>query len=179
MSRTASAGKFKGGLADRSAETTMLHMAAHLLLAGLRQILGDHVMQKGSNITAERLRFDFNQDEKLTQEQLTAAEKYVNDAIASRAAVTVMELPKEEARESGVSGNFWDKYPEIVKVYTIKDDEGKVWSREVSGGPHVENTEGLGSFRIVKEQSSGAGVRRIKAVIDQSVSGCMLEERKR
>ncbi len=179
MSRTASAGKFKGGLADRSAETTMLHMAAHLLLAGLRQILGDHVMQKGSNITAERLRFDFNQDEKLTQEQLTAVEKYVNDAIASRAAVTVMELPKEEARESGVSGNFWDKYPEIVKVYTIKDDEGKVWSREVSGGPHVENTEGLGSFRIVKEQSSGAGVRRIKAVIDQSVSGCMLEERKR
>lgn len=176
MSRTASAGKFKGGLADRSAETTMLHTAAHLLLAGLRQILGDHVMQKGSNITAERLRFDFNHDEKLTQEQLTAVEKYVNDAIASRAAVTVMELPKEEARESGVSGNFWDKYPEIVKVYTIKDDEGKVWSREVCGGPHVENTEGLGSFRIVKEQSSGAGVRRIKAVIDQSVSGCMLKE---
>lgn len=176
MSRTASAGKFKGGLADRSAETTMLHTAAHLLLAGLRQILGDHVMQKGSNITAERLRFDFNHYEKLTQEQLTAVEKYVNDAIASRAAVTVMELPKEEARESGVSGNFWDKYPEIVKVYTIKDDEGKVWSREVCGGPHVESTEGLGSFRIVKEQSSGAGVRRIKAVIDQSVSGCMLEE---
>lgn len=167
MSRTASAGKFKGGLADQSAETTALHTAAHLLLAGLRQVLGDHVCQKGSNITAERLRFDFNHDAKLTSEQLVDVEKYVNDAISSKVAVSVMELPKTETRERGVSGNFWDKYPDIVKVYTMKDAGGKVWSREVCGGPHVENTECLGKFRIVKEQSSSAGVRRIKAVLDK------------
>lgn len=167
MSRTASAGKFKGGLADQSAETTALHTAAHLLLAGLRQILGDHVLQKGSNITAERLRFDFNHDKKLTPEQLSEAEKFVNDAIASKAVVSFSEVPKMEAKESGVSGNFWEKYPDIVKVYTIRDAEGKIWSREVCGGPHVENTGCLGKFRIIKEQSSSAGVRRIKAVIDK------------
>ncbi len=167
MSRTASAGKFKGGLADQSAETTALHTVAHLLLAGLRQVLGDHVLQKGSNITAERLRFDFNHDAKLTPEQLSEVEKFVNDAIASKATVSVMELPKAEAKERGVSGNFWDKYPDIVKVYTIQDATGKVWSREVCGGPHVENTECLGKFRIVKEQSSSAGVRRIKAVVEE------------
>ena len=99
MSRTASAGKFKGGLADQTEETTALHTAAHLLLAGLRQVLGSHVLQKGSNITAERLRFDFNHDEKLTPEQLAAVEKFVNDAIASKAAVSVAKLPKTEARE--------------------------------------------------------------------------------
>lgn len=167
MSRTASAGKFKGGLADQSAETTALHTAAHLLLAALRQVLGDHVLQKGSNITAERLRFDFNHDEKLTPEQLQEVEKFVNDAISAKAVVSFTELSKTEAKESGVSGNFWDKYPDMVKVYTIRDNEGKVWSREVCGGPHVENTECLGKFRIVKEQSSSAGVRRIKAVIDK------------
>lgn len=167
MSRTASAGKFKGGLADQSVETTALHTAAHLLLAGLRQVLGDHVLQKGSNITAKRLRFDFNYDNKLTSEQLAEVEKFVNDAIASKAAVSVTKLPKTEAKESGACGNFWDKYPDIVKVYTIKDAGGKVWSREVCGGPHVKNTESLGKFRIVKEQSSSAGVRRIKAVIDK------------
>lgn len=167
MSRTASAGKFKGGLADQSAETTALHTAAHLLLAGLRQVLGDHVFQKGSNITAERLRFDFNHREKLTEEQLSEIEKFVNDAISAKAAVSFSELAKTEAKESGVSGNFWDRYPDIVKVYTIQDAEGRVWSREVCGGPHVENTECLGKFRIVKEQSSSAGVRRIKAVIDK------------
>lgn len=166
MSRTASAGKFKGGLADQSAETTALHTAAHLLLAGLRQVLGNHVFQKGSNITAERLRFDFNHQEKLTEEQLSEIEKFVNDAISAKAAVSFSELAKTEAKESGVSGNFWDRYPDIVKVYTIQDAEGRVWSREVCGGPHVENTGCLGKFRIVKEQSSSAGVRRIKAVID-------------
>lgn len=167
MSRTASAGKFKGGLANQSAKTMALHTAAHLLLAGLRQVLGDHIVQKGSNITAERLRFDFNHEEKLSPKQLSEVEKYVNDAIASRAVVSFSELPKVRAKESGVSGNFWDRYPDIVKVYTIRDADGKIWSREVCGGPHVENTECLGKFRIVKEQSSSAGVRRIKAVIDQ------------
>ena len=166
MSRTAAAGKFKGGLADQSAETTALHTVAHLLLAGLRHVLGDHVIQKGSNITAERLRFDFNHDEKLTTAQLSEVEKFVNDAISSKAIVSFSEMPKTEAKENGISGNFWDKYPDIVKVYTIRDAEGKVWSREVCGGPHVENTGCLGKFRIVKEQSSSAGVRRIKAVIE-------------
>ncbi|MDE5865158.1 MAG: hypothetical protein K2H31_00945, partial [Lachnospiraceae bacterium] len=166
MSRTAAAGKFKGGLADQSTETTALHTVAHLLLAGLRHVLGDHVIQKGSNITAERLRFDFNHDEKLTPEQLSEVEKFVNDAISSNAIVSFSEMPKTEAKENGISGNFWDKYPDIVKVYTIRDAEGKVWSREVCGGPHVENTGCLGKFRIVKEQSSSAGVRRIKAVIE-------------
>ncbi|MEK3715295.1 alanine--tRNA ligase [Paenibacillus sp. FSL R7-0333] len=162
MSRTASAGKFKGGLAEHSAETTALHTVSHLLLAGLREVLGDHVHQQGSNITSERLRFDFNHDEKLTLEQIAKVEKYVNDAISSRAVTSISELPKLEAKESNVEGNFWDKYPEIVKVYTIQDHEGKVWSREVCGGPHVEDTTNLGTFRITKEQSSAAGVRRIK-----------------
>lgn len=166
-SRTASVGKFKGGLADQSTETTALHSAAHLLLAGLREVLGDHVHQKGSNITSERLRFDFNHDEKLTPEQIAQVEKYVNDAIASKAVTYTSELPKNEAKESGVEGNFWDKYPDVVKVYTIKDNEGKVWSREVCGGPHVEDTTKLGKFRIKKEQSSSAGVRRIKGVISK------------
>lgn len=113
------------------------------------------------------MRFDFTHDEKLTTEQLSQVERFVNDAIASKAVVSVIEMPKKEAKESGVSGNFWDKYPDIVKVYTIKDAEGKVWSREVCGGPHIENTECLGKFSIIKEQSSSAGVRRIKAVIDK------------
>ncbi|MDF2989201.1 MAG: hypothetical protein K0R50_4711, partial [Eubacterium sp.] len=166
-SRTASVGKFKGGLADQSTETTALHSVAHLLLAGLRGVLGDHVHQKGSNITSERLRFDFNHDEKLTPEQIVQVEKYVNDAILSKAVTYTSELPKNEAKESGVEGNFWDKYPDIVKVYIIKDNEGKVWSREVCGGPHVEDTTKLGKFSIIKEQSSSAGVRRIKGVISK------------
>ncbi|MFC6650787.1 hypothetical protein [Paenibacillus rhizoplanae] len=106
MSRTASAGKFKGGLAEHSAETTALHTVSHLLLAGLREVLGDHVHQQGSNITSERLRFDFNHDEKLTPEQIAKVEKYVNDAISSKAVTYISELPKLEAKESNVEGNF-------------------------------------------------------------------------
>ncbi|WP_276946639.1 alanine--tRNA ligase-related protein, partial [Eisenbergiella massiliensis] len=166
-SRTASAGKFKGGLADQSTETTALHSAAHLLLAGLREVLGAHVHQRGSNITSERLRFDFNHDEKLTPEQIAKVEKYVNEAISSKAVIYISEMPKNEAKESGVEGNFWDKYPDIVKVYTMKDDKGKIWSREVCGGPHVSDTANLGKFSIQKEQSSSAGVRRIKGVLSK------------
>lgn len=164
-SRTASAGKFKGGLADQSAETTALHTVAHLLLAGLREVLGDHVHQKGSNITAERLRFDFNHDGKMTSEQIAKVEQYVNDAISSKANIYVSEIPKIEAKEMGAEGNFWDKYPDIVKVYTIIDGEEKVWSKEICGGPHVQDTSKLGEFSIIKEQSSSAGIRRIKGVI--------------
>lgn len=166
-SRTASAGKFKGGLSDHSTETTALHTVAHLLLAGLREVLGDHVHQKGSNITSERLRYDFNHDEKLTSEQIEKVENYVNDAISSKAVIYISKLPKTEAKESGVEGSFWDKYPDVVKVYTIQDNDGKVWSREVCGGPHVEDTTNLGKFHIEKEQSSSAGVRRIKGVISK------------
>lgn len=164
-SRTASAGKFKGGLADQSTETTALHTTAHLLLAGLRKVLGAHVHQKGSNITAERLRFDFNHDEKMTLEQITEVEKYVNDAISSNANVYISELLKNEAKDCGVEGSFWDKYPDIVKVYTIQDEQGKVWSNEICGGPHVQDTSKLGKFIIKKEESSSAGVRRIKGII--------------
>lgn len=160
LSRTASAGKFKGGLADSSEETTKLHTAAHLLLAALRIVLGDHVTQKGSNITAERLRFDFSHSEKMTSEQITEVERLVNEAIAKNFEVTCEEISLEEAKNTGAMGVFDSKYGEMVKVYTAGD-----FSREICGGPHVNNTGNLGHFTIVKEESSSSGVRRIKATL--------------
>ena len=171
-SATAAAGKFKGGLADASEKTTAFHTAAHLMLAGLREILGDHVHQKGSNITAERIRFDFNHDTKMTDEQKRFVEDYVNNGILARAEVTVFEMKKDEAYSEGVEGSFWEKYPDIVKVYLMKDQVGKVWSKELCGGPHVKNCSFLsryGTFKINKEQSSSAGVRRVKAVFMEKV----------
>ncbi len=165
LSRTASEGKFKGGLADSGTETTELHTATHLLLAGLRKVLGDHVMQAGSNITTERLRFDFTHGEKVTPEQLKAVEDYVNDAIRADATMVMKEVPKEEAKSSGVVGSFWEKYPDIVKVYTMTGSNGVIYTRELCGGPHIETTTGMGIFKIQKEEASGAGVRRIKAVL--------------
>jgi len=164
-SRSAAAGKFAGGLADHSEKTTAYHTATHLMLAGLREVLGDHVHQKGSNITEKRLRFDFNHDEKLTDEQKQAVEKYVNDAIKANAKQILTEMDKAKAKAEGVEGSFWEKYPDIVKVYTFKDDTGKVWTKELCGGPHAESTGKLGVFKIKKEQSSGRGIRRIKAVL--------------
>jgi alanyl-tRNA synthetase len=167
-SRTAAAGKFKGGLADHSEKTTALHSATHLLLAGLQTVLGQHVHQKGSNITAERARFDFSHGEKMTDAQKAEVEKYVNDAIAARAVMTVTEMPKLRAMAEGVEGSFWEKYPDAVKVFAFTDAAGKVWSRELCGGPHVENTAALGSFgtfKIRKEESNAIGVRRIKATL--------------
>jgi alanyl-tRNA synthetase len=169
MSRTAAAGKFKGGLADHSEKTTALHTATHLMLAGLRQILGDHVYQKGSNITAERARFDFSHPERVSDEQKRAVEKYVNDAIAAHAPMVVVEIPKQQAKADGVVGSFWEKYPENVKVYEFKDASGRIWSKELCGGPHVENTYDLatfGTFSIQKEESVSAGVRRVKVVLE-------------
>lgn len=160
LSRTASAGKFKGGLADSSEATTKLHTAAHLLLAALRQVLGDHVTQKGSNITAERLRFDFSHTEKMTPEQITEAERLVNEAISRKIPVSCEEISLEEAKNTGAMGVFDSKYGEMVKVYTAGD-----FSREICGGPHVNNTGDLGHFTIVKEESSSSGVRRIKATL--------------
>ena len=172
LSRTASAGKFKGGLADNSEETTRLHTAAHLLLASLRKVLGDGVFQKGSNITAERLRFDFSYPEKMTPEQLVEVERLVNSAIGNKLSVGCEELSLEEAKNTGAMGVFESKYGEKVKVYTVGIDNGSdtskwenIFSREICGGPHVKNTEELGHFKIQKEESSSSGVRRIKAVL--------------
>ncbi|MDD3285760.1 MAG: alanine--tRNA ligase [Patescibacteria group bacterium] len=172
LSRTASAGKFKGGLADHSEETTKLHTAAHLLLAALRQVLGDHVSQKGSNITAERLRFDFSHPEKMTPEQIAAVEELVNGAIGQGLDVAFEEIPLSEAKETGATGVFDSKYGDVVKVYTVGHDNGgrhaswdNIFSREICGGPHVSSLKGLGSFKIQKEEASSAGVRRIKAVL--------------
>ncbi|MEA3304459.1 MAG: alanine--tRNA ligase [Patescibacteria group bacterium] len=166
-SRSASEGKFKGGLADDGEETTNLHTATHLLLAGLREVLGDHVHQAGSNITPERLRFDFNHGDKLTDEQKQAVEAYVNEAIQSGAPQLLEEMDKNEAKESGVEGSFWEKYPDTVKVYSFTDSTGKCWTKELCGGPHAEKLSDLGIFKIKKEQSSSSGIRRIKAVLEK------------
>ena len=165
LSRTAAAGKFKGGLADAGEETTKLHTAAHLLLAALRKVLGDDVAQKGSNITAERLRFDFSCKEKLTDEQKKEVEKLVNEAIAADLPVKFEEMGLDEAKARNATGVFESKYGEKVKVYTIGQG-GEEISKEICGGPHVERTGVLGKFRIKKEQSSSAGVRRIKATLE-------------
>lgn len=165
LSRTASAGMFKGGLQDASEETTKLHTAAHLMLAALRKVLGDHVMQKGSNITAERLRFDFSHSEKMTDEQKIEVEKLVNEAISVDATVDKQEMSLDEAKNEGAMGAFEAKYGEKVAVYTVQKD-GVVYSREICGGPHVEHTGALGRFRIQKEEASSAGVRRIKAILE-------------
>lgn len=167
MSRTAAAGKFAGGLADHSEETTVLHSLCHLMLAWLRKILWDHVHQAGSNITAERLRFDFTHPEKMTPEEIKVVEGYVNKAIQSGLAVTMTNMEKEVARAQGVEGSFWEKYPEIVKVYTMQWADGTIYSRELCGGPHIEKALHIGHFRIIKEESSSAGVRRIKAIIEK------------
>jgi alanyl-tRNA synthetase len=164
LSKTASAGKFKSGLADTSQKTVKLHTAAHLLLAALRKVLGDQVIQRGSNITPERLRFDFSHGEKLTQEQKQEVERLVNQAIKEDLPVSFEEMPLEQAKKQGAMGVFESKYGEKVKVYTIGDPE-KPFSREICAGPHVEQTGQLGHFKIIKEQSSSAGVRRIKAVL--------------
>ncbi|MFW5683923.1 MAG: alanine--tRNA ligase [Spirochaetota bacterium] len=160
-SKTDSAGAFKGGLADHTEMTTRLHTATHLLHKALRQVLGDHVAQKGSNITQDRLRFDFSHPEKMSSDEIRKVESIVNEQIERDLPVSFTEMTLEEARESGAIALFGDKYDEVVKVYSIGD-----FSREVCGGPHVAQTAELGRFRIVKEQSSSQGVRRIKAVLE-------------
>lgn len=159
-SRQGSAGKFAGGLADRSEQTARLHTATHLLNGALRKVLGDQVSQRGSNITSERLRFDFSFDRKMTREELEQVACLVNEAIEKQIDVVMEELPLQDAYESGAVGVFTGKYEDIVKVYTIPG-----YSREICGGPHAKNTRELVSFKIVKEEASSAGVRRIKAVI--------------
>ena len=153
--------RFKGGLQDNTVEVTRLHTATHLMNAALRTLVDENIRQKGSNITAERLRFDFNLDRPLTEEEIKKIEKYVNDAIAAKADVICTEMTVAEAKAMGAIGVFDSKYGEKVKVYQIGN-----FSTEICGGPHAKNTGELGKFRIVKEQSSSAGVRRIKAVLE-------------
>jgi alanyl-tRNA synthetase len=165
-SKTAAVGLFKGGLADQSEATTKLHTATHLLYKALRLVLGDHVVQRGSNVTAERLRFDFSHAAKMTPEERDRVEEIVNEAIEADWPMSYRELPTDEAFGEGALGAFGDKYGETVKVYTAGDPAGEWYSKEICGGPHVEHTGALGKFRIVKEESSSAGVRRIRAVVE-------------
>jgi alanyl-tRNA synthetase len=176
LSRAGAEQKFKGGLADHSAETTKLHTATHLLNAALHRVLGNHVMQKGSNITAERLRFDFTHPDKMTPEQIAEVEQLVNDAIKADLPVSFHLTTVEGAKTEGAIGVFDDRYAAEVKVYVMgepaaktagsgKVGDGAVFSKEICGGPHVSHTGVLGSFKIQKEESSSAGVRRIKAIV--------------
>lgn len=160
LSRTATAGAFKGGLQGQNEQTTKLHTATHLLQAALREVLGPSVFQKGSNITAERLRFDFSHNEKMTPEQIKKVEDLVNEKIRENLPVVAEEMTVEEAKGKGALGVFESKYGEKVKVYSAG-----AFSKEICGGPHVSNTGELGSFKIQKEESVSAGVRRIKATI--------------
>jgi len=159
-SRQGAAGKFAGGLADNNEQTARLHTATHLLNGALRTVLGDEVSQRGSNITSERLRFDFSFGRKVTKEELEQVEAIVNEAIRQNIDVILEEMTPEKAYEEGAIGVFSGKYGEIVKVYTIHG-----YSKEICGGPHAKNTGELVSFKILKEEASSAGVRRIKAVI--------------
>ena len=160
LSRAGAEKGFKGGLADRKEMTRKLHSATHLLHQSLRNVLGDHVEQRGSNITSQRLRLDFTHPEKLNPEQITEVEEMVNEQIRRNLPVTVRTMTLKDARAAGALALFGDRYEEMVKVYSIGD-----FSREVCGGPHVERTGLLGVFRITREQSSSAGVRRIRAVL--------------
>lgn len=167
-SQTASAGMFKGGLADHSPEVLKLHTLTHLMYRAMKQVLGDHITQRGSNITAERTRFDFSHPEKVTPEQIEKIEAIVNQKIAEDLPVSFKEEKTKEAFKKGASGAFGDKYGDTVKVYAIGSAE-KPFSREICGGPHVEHTgiigEGGKKFKIIKEESVSAGVRRVKAVL--------------
>ena len=161
LSRTAAAGKFKGGLQSRDENTKKLHTATHLLQAALRKVLGSHVAQKGSNITPERLRFDFSHPEKVTLEQLKQVEDLVNEKIKENLKIKREEMTPEEAKAQGALGVFAAKYGDKVSVYSAGG-----FTKEICGGPHVKNIGELGHFKIIKEEASSAGVRRIKAVLE-------------
>ena len=163
LSRQGASQKFKGGLADHAAETSALYTATHLLHKALQIVLGEHAKQRGSNITNERLRFDFTHNQKMTPDELREVESIVNDIIKQELPVICREMTIDEAKEAGAEGLFADKYSEKVKVYSIGD-----FSREICGGPHADNTFKLGYFKIIKEESVAAGVRRIKAVLQNS-----------
>ena len=166
LSQTASAGMFKGGLANHNEKTIQLHTAHHLLLAALQEVLGKEVKQKGSNITEERLRMDFAFDRKMTDDEKTKVQEIVNNYISRKLNVVRREMPRAEAEAIGAEMEFGAKYPDTVSVYFIEDENGNPVSKEFCGGPHVSNTSELGSFKIQKEEASSQGVRRIKAVLN-------------
>ena len=165
LSQTSSAGMFKGGLANHNEQTIRLHTAHHLLLAALQEVLGKEVKQRGSNITEERLRMDFAFDRKMTDEEKAKVEEIVNNYISRGLNVVRREMPLAEAEKLGAEMEFGAKYPETVSLYFIEDENGNAISKEFCGGPHVQNTSELGSFKIQKEEASSAGVRRIKAIL--------------
>ena len=165
LSRKGAEQKFKGGLAGTGEMETKYHTATHLLHSALREVLGDHVGQKGSNITSERLRFDFTHDMKMTDEEKVEVTRLVNEAIEAKHPVTQQDMSYDDAMKKGSIGLFTDNYGDVVSVYTVGDETHPI-SRELCGGPHVENTESLGVFRIKKEEASSAGIRRIKAVLE-------------
>lgn len=165
LSRTAATGRFKGGLADASIQTTRLHTAHHLLLVALRKVLGNHVHQRGSNITSERLRIDFSHPTKLTTEELKKVENLVNQKIKENLDMIRKEMSKEEAIKIGAEMEFGVKYGDIVSVYLAQDKKGNAFSREFCGGPHVKSTGELGTFKIVKEESVASGIRRIRGIL--------------
>lgn len=168
-SQTASKGVFKGGLVDHSPDTVKLHTATHLMYEALRQVLGDHVIQRGSNVTAERTRFDFSHPEKVTRQQLDEVESIVNEQIERDLKVKWKELPTDEAFSIGARGAFGDKYGDKVKVYIMSAESQPAFSIEICGGPHVEHTGVLAEdgkrFKINKEEASSAGIRRVKGVL--------------
>ncbi len=166
LSATASAGMFKGGLANHNEKTIRLHTAHHLLLAGLQQIVDKNIKQRGSNITEERLRIDFLCDHKLTDEEKQKVENFVNEKISQGLNVIRREMPFVEAEKLGAEMEFGAKYPEVVSVYFIEDEKGNPISKEFCGGPHVSNTSELGKFKIQKEEAVASGIRRIKAVLE-------------
>ena len=159
-------GTFKGGLADHDPKTVRMHTATHLMQAALRKVLGEHVIQKGSNVNADRTRFDFPNPEKVTPEQIKQVEDLVNEWIAKDLTVTKEEMNRDEAFKLGALGQFGEKYGDSVSIYTIMDAQGNIISREFCGGPHVSHTGEIGKFKIVKEEAISAGTRRIKGTID-------------
>ncbi|MEN9405212.1 MAG: hypothetical protein RLY47_171 [Candidatus Parcubacteria bacterium] len=165
LSRTSSTGMFKGGLGDTSEMSLRYHTATHLLNAALKRVLGEHVKQRGSNITPERLRFDFSHSAKVTDEEKEKITALMNEWVSKGLVVTRQEMPREEAEKMGAEMEFGAKYPDIVSVYSIRDTDDTPISMEFCGGPHVENTGTLGVFSIQKEEASSAGVRRIKAIL--------------
>jgi alanyl-tRNA synthetase len=168
LSRAGAEQKFKGGLADQSRETTKLHTAHHLLLAAMQKVVDPNIRQKGSNITAERLRMDFNLDRKMTPEEVSKVEELVNERINESMQVLRVEMPREEAEALGAQMEFGAKYPDIVSVYFIGDQQ-QWFSAEFCGGPHVESTgeigEGAKRFKIQKQENVGAGIKRVKAAL--------------
>ena len=166
LSQTSSAGMFKGGLANHNEKTIKLHTAHHLLLAGLQAIVNPEIKQRGSNITEERPRIDFVCDHKLTDEEKKKVEDWVNEKITQKLIVARREMPREEAEKIGAQMEFGAKYPDMVSVYVIEDENGNAISKEFCGGPHVSNTSELGHFKIQKEEAVAQGIRRIKAILE-------------